>query len=518
MPISQYIYRIICYDEHTELDPFSSNVYWGDGYQEVYYIASGEFRSEGISDTEESTNALGGITRYKSNYRERYKLAGVVAIGQVAVLASLDRFDNKRIEVLNSRGDVVSTHIVNALDVEDTGNAGDANAQVLITWEDYPRTNAHPSNTRLTQNNTVGWDVDGDQLSDSDNGPAEAAESVNSFAEFTFAQLYQLISPTITSIIKAWVIKPSGQRFDFGTFQGKLGDSLNDPTKWSGNSNVWKFFSASSVVGNNAILTFNKYDFAISNGFVSTERSDNSVIVQFDLRTPRSNVASVQIPRLYTAWGAFSSTRVLDNSSGISGIWTIGNSIAENTLREYKSFRRPTSPTNSPVDATYDSYVLVQNTAIAQRYNTGSTTTGERIYEGALRTNGGYLAEWRRASYNNDSFSFSVSEGFEAGGRPLPLSSPQIGDFSFSYKFEREIAAGGFPDIGTTQSGNPPKIFLDGVLVSTISAITPSTQLALGSQSLNLSDLLVHEVTLVADTTGGFQVGMSFQVQIKPFV
>ncbi|NQX77515.1 hypothetical protein [Gilvibacter sp.] len=484
------------------------------------YFNSGEFRSEIVSETEESTNSDGSATRYKNVYKQRYKLTCVVPIGQVAALSSLDRFDTKSIEIINARGDVIGTHEVLSLDIEDTGGQGDGNAQVFITWEDGPRSSAHVSDTRLPEIYTVGWDVTGDLVSDSTpSQPAQAPHQAfgNPFGTFTFTQIYQTLASTQSVFIRAWVVRPSGQELDFGRFTGNLGDQLTDASKWIGGTTIHQFFDPSDSIGNGNTLTFNKYQFAIANGFLSNETDERSITLRFDLSLVQSNTASVELGITHTVWGGFSSVRVSNPTTGASDIWLISNENTSNTLREVSSFRRPTSPSNSPVDATYRQFINVENTQDFSRYNIGVSTNGERFYFGALRTNGGYLSEWQRATFDNDNFCFTVRETTGIQHAPDVLSNPATYTFQFTWLFLKETTAGGFPDVGTTQAANPPKAFLDGTQIASYPSITPTTTFLSGVQQITLPDTEVHTITLVADTTGQYQIGTEFEVQLKPY-
>jgi len=497
---------------------FSLNMFWGNDYQNVFYLCGdlGRPTFEDIIETE--TDITGQTERTQNTSIERYNLTTIASSPLLQFLKTIDKHDVKELHYLDT-GDV---YTIKNIDIEDSGERLTPSNLVTIAFEDEAITKVSDNVITLDDAKKAFWDNDNNGSADID-GEAQH-EPITIFSSvFNTWQLYyesDLVTPATSGdvLMLAYATSQSGAESLVGIFRGQFGDSFTDSSKWQSTQQIWDYFSVGSTVGHNNKLQFSKRAFAEDNGYLSDETEDRAVDVRFDLSIDGSTQESTTLSLVYTIWGAFHSARVLNVSPADYGYTTIGKINQKNTL-------------NTLIDNVQDlvgggittvtSSVLQSTTASSNTYVVGNANIPlEFGYTGLMTTPAGYVGNNFRGSSSGLNFTLGLNEvavisqaynvlNFTLGGDPYI--------FSFIWKYYREAAGGLFPILGDV-AALTAQILLDGVQIADISgSVAPATLTASGVQGVTLPDTQVHIVTIEALTNMGYTIFTDFEVQLKPY-
>ncbi|MGH1338307.1 MAG: hypothetical protein ACRBFS_19440 [Aureispira sp.] len=516
MSYKKYNTRIIAYNDYDTTGNFSCNAYWGGGHKVELYLDGREYRSTPEIEVEEYLDSYDRPNRYNTVQTERFVISVVCAQSIVASLQSIDMYDNIELQKLDENGLVLDEYIIRNVDFDDQGDALQLNSKIEISFQRYPVRRPTGGDIRFVTTETIGWDTTGDGLINTGPNGATAPFTGGYAGHFFATQIYQNLHGNSKIRIEVIATRQNGTSRTIGLFQGKIGSLLSDGTNWQGGVSMWRYFRPTDEIGNNQTFNFDKRRFAEDNDFLSDEANAKSVELTFNLRTTRGDVAPLHLPFVYSVWGGFSSAGVYSATTGESSVVTIGNPVSANTLMEMQSYRVPYQPVGSAADKIYSSFIRVETNPTFSRYSIGTAGVDEYFYDGRALTTGEYFFTWKRATYDNDNFTFSVNESNPITHTPQVIASSTARVFTFFWKYDRQTGSGGYPLAGGVVIGNPPKIYLDGNVIATLSGITPTTSFLSGSISITLPDTEIHEVTLAMDTTTGQLIGTEFECQIKP--
>ena len=516
MSYDYYNTKIVAYNKAEETGDFSNNIYWGSNYRTEFFLDGRQSRSGFNADIEEFTDSYDRPSRYKNVQTERFIITTLCSQSILNALRTIDQYDIKELHKLDSSGASVEVYDIRNIDIEDEGGSLDLNSKLEISFQMFPTRRPTGDNITFAVSETVGWDITGDGQIDVGPNGLDAPFTGGYNGTFSATQVYQNLRPNSLITLRAITTNPNGTRRNIATFVGKTGDLLSNADLWRSGINMWDYFGALDEIGTGKTITFDKKSFAEDNGYRSTEGLDRSVFLELELSSTRGNSAILNINKVYSIWGSFSSTGVYSDLTGESSIVTVGNDISSNTLLQMQSYRVPLVPAGSPSDALYESFIRVESNNVFSRYSFGTSGNNENYYEGSAITNGNYLTQWRRGTYDTDNFTLSINEGFPIVHTPDVITSPSLFDFEFVWKFDRQTGLGGFPVLGGIDDNNKPKIFLDGQQIAQLAIISSIIISASGIQSVTLSDTDVHEIDIAADTTNGYVIGTRIQVQLKP--
>ena len=492
-------------------DDFSMNCYWGNDYKNVFYLCGDFGRStfEDIIETE--TDSTGQTTRTQNTSIERFNLAVIVTTPLLQFLKSIDKHDVKEITLL----DINKTYSIKNIDIDDEGDKLTPNFLVNINFEDEPITKVSSNVFVLDDQKIAQFDNNGDNIPDI-NGEAEYLAVTGT--GFRTYQLYfesDGVTPATSGDVNLFVYAIADDGFEalVGVYTGAFGDAFNDSSKWQSTQQLWNYFSIGSNVGHTNFIIFDKQGFAEDNGYLSDEQEERAVEVRFELTIDNSTPAKTTLKKVYTIWGGFHSSGVQDFATGEYGITTIGKVNYKNSINTIQDLRFNLVTLASDIITNVS---LSSSTNYSNTYSISTIVNAEHAYNGIHTTKGGLTGENHRGSINRLNYTFGMDDlvpithilnvlNFTSGGTPF--------DFTFDWKYDKQD---NFPVIGDIN--NTATIYLDGAVVTTIPSIVPSAVpvLQTGSQTITLPDTDVHEVQVYAITTGGYDIDLKFQVQIKP--
>ena len=492
-------------------DDFSMNCYWGNDYKNVFYLCGDFGRStfEDIIETE--TDSTGQTTRTQNTSIERFNLAVIVTTPLLQFLKSIDKHDVKEITLL----DINKTYSIKNIDIDDEGDKLTPNFLVNINFEDEPITKVSSNVFVLDDQKIAQFDNDGDNIPDI-NGEAEYLAVTGT--GFRTYQLYfesDGVTPATSGDVNLFVSAIADDGFEalVGVYTGAFGDAFNDSSKWQSTQQLWNYFSIGSNVGHTNFIIFDKQGFAEDNGYLSDEQEERAVEVRFELTIDNSTPAKTTLKKVYTIWGGFHSSGVQVFGTGEYGITTIGQVNRKNNINNLQDIKN-NLVTNFTDLITF--FSLVSSNNFSNKYLIDTIDNTEYHFSGIQTSKGGFISEDNRGAINRLNYTFGLDEttaithtdnvlNFTSGGTPF--------DFSFDWKYDKQD---NFPTIGDVNS--TATIYLDGAVVTTIPSIVPSVVpvLQTGSQTITLPDTNLHEVELYIITTGGFDINLKFQVQIKP--
>ena len=505
------------YDETQEgFSDFSMNCYWGNSYQNVFYLCGDFGRStfEDIIETE--TDSTGQTKRTQNTSIERFNLVVVATTPLLQFLKSIDKHDVKIIELM----DTGAQYTIRNIDIDDEGDKLTPNFLVNINFEDEPITKIQSNIYAVDDQKIAYFDNNGDGTPDI-NGDAEYQAVTG--AGFTTYQLYYEsdgVTPAVSGDVNLFVYAIASDGFEalVGVFRGQFGDSWNDATKWQSTQQIWNYFAALTTVGHGNIMLFDKQGFSEDNGYLSDEQEERAVQVRFELQIDGGGLAKTTMQKVYTIWGGFHGCGVQVFATGEYGLTTIGQIDRKNTLQNLQDVRTDVSG-GTAINELIRAFTLTATTNFSNKYTIDVLpNNNEWYFKGVNVSKGGYISENNRAAEAKLNYVFALDSAvpithddnvlaFTTGSTPY--------DFTFDWKFDKQgTAFTNIGDVGTTAT-----VYLDGAVVTTIPAIVAGLApvLLTGSQTITLPDTNKHEVELSFVTTNGYDILVKFEVQIKPY-
>ena len=499
---------------------FSMNVYWGASYKNVFYIDGDMGRSTFTDVIETTVDSNGQTTRTENTSIQRFIIDVIVISPLMALLKTIDKHDVKQIEFLDT-GEIFN--IVN-LDIDDQGDTLTPTQLVYITFEDVPITK-NSSVTFIDNNAKLAyWDNNNDGTKDI-NGEAQFQTATPSNLFFETWQLYYEadgVTPASSGdvVIQVYAesqLSTASNKIEslVGVFRGAFNSLFSDSTKWQSTQNIWDYFNVSDKVGYGNTVRFDKGTFALDNGYYSDETEERAVSLRFELSIDGSAIQSTQLPLVYTVWGAFHSSGVQSAVTSEYGITTIGKIDQKNTLSTFAD-TKISLPSGS--SGTITSAVLTSFNSYSNTYVINSAGANENAYSGSLATPSGYLGSNFRGAFDTDNFTFAPNPAsdIQQGLNVLNFTtgvSPLI--FTVFYKYDRQTALGGFPELGNIPALGDAEILLDGVVVSN-PTIAPSNLQLVGNETFTLPGTGISVVKMRVPTTTSYEIFTEFEVQAKP--
>lgn len=489
-------------------DDFSLHSYWGSSYKNVLYIDGDQGRPEFETTITNVVHLNGQNERISISSVEKHNLVFIANIAWLPFLHSIDKHEVKELQFLD---DGRRYSILN-IDIDDSGQRTDLQQLVTITFEESISNQRTDDIIVLSETKVCSFDIDNSGTPVQD-GLARFDGSV-----FQAWQLYYEADGTtpatsgdITLLAKA--TNAEGLNNLVGVFSGSFGDNFSDSTKWQSTQSIWSFFTG--TVGHTNQITFDKSAYAIQNGYYSTETEDNAVQIEWELRIDSSDFVKVTLDYVLSVWGAFSSSRVQNFTTGQYGVYTMGKPVSTNTLSTIQDVRRPAGG-GSAVAVT--NFNLTSQTASIFEYSLGVAPSGETIYEGVLTTNGGYTANCFRGANSNANFIITHRE--VEVEQELNVENFTIGDNPFEirllWQYQRDTSQGAFSVLGNLTAQGDAYIAVDGVVQSNLNTILPSDTFKSGATFITLPDKQTHIISLVVPTDQGYEIKTEFEAQIKP--
>ncbi|OED34297.1 hypothetical protein AB832_08030 [Flavobacteriaceae bacterium (ex Bugula neritina AB1)] len=516
--------RIIAYNydksSGKNCSDFSMNVYWGEGYKNVYYLCGDQGRTTFENITETVLDPTGQTIKTQNSSIPVYIVNTLAISPLMAFLMSIDKHDVKQIEYLET-GEVFD---ITNITIDDQGDILDPMQLVYISYEDKAITKVSDvvytddqAKKAYFDNNDNGTpDIDGLAI-------FQATTPPNYF--FVTWQLYFLadgVTPATSGdvIMRVYAesqLSTSNNPIEslVGVFSGQFGDLFSDSTKWQSTQNIWDYFDLTNSVGHTNRVQFDKGAFAEDNGYYSDEIEDRAVKLRFEVSIDGSAFEKTTMELVYTVWGAFNSMGVQSPATSIYGITTIGKDDQKNTLSTISDSRIPLPAGNG---VTIQNAVLTSLNNFSNTYTIDTAPGGEHLYEASFTTSGGYVGSVSRGSFSADNFTFAVDPAssvyqaintlnFATGITPLALI--------IDWKYDRQTGAGGFPILGDITALGDAEILLNGVVLSN-PPIAPATQQVTGSVNVTLPDTGVHTVEFRIPTTTSREIFTKLELQAKP--
>lgn len=492
---------------------FSLNMFWGSDYKNVFYLCGDLGRStfEDIIETE--TDITGQTERVQNTSIERFNLTAVISTPLLQFLKTIDKHDVKELHFLDT-GDV---YTIKNIDIDDEGDRSTPSNLVVITFEDEAITKVSDSVITLDDAKQAFWDNDNNGVKDLD-GEAQA-EPIPFGVLFNTWQLYYEsdgITPATSGdiLMLVYATSQSGIESLVGIFRGEFGDAFTDSTKWQSTQQIWDYFAIGNTVGHTNKVQFDKKAFAEDNGYFSDELEDRAVDVRFDLSIDGSIQESTTLSLVYTVWGAFHRATNYGATDGNYGYITLGKVNQKNTLNTVID-TRIAQPAGTAT--TFTSAALSDTTNFSNEYVIDATPGGENSYAGLFTTPQGYVGENYRGTNGFGNYVLAPM-GNAVISQPLNILNFTLGgdprDFVFIWEYKKTGLA--YATLGDPLPANA-QILLDGVQIADISGLVGIlTTSAVAVQGVSLPDTGVHTVTLEVDTSAGFRIFTSFEVQIKP--
>jgi hypothetical protein len=507
--------KIIAYNYDSSssgCEDFSMNVYWGAEYKNVFYIDGSQGRSEFETIIETKTDITGQTTRTQNTSIEKY-IVSVLAISPLLpFLHSIDKCDVKQIEYLDT-GEV---YTITNIDIDDQGSTLDPTQLVYITFEDEPISKVSDIIFSDDDQKLAYWDNNDDGTQDID-GEAEYQAIGDVFNTWQLYFESDGVTPATSGDVIMLVYSKSVTNAEslVGIFEGQFGDSFSDSSKWQSVQSIWDYFNLADTVGHTNRVQFDKRAFAEDNGYFSDELEERAVDLRFELKINGSDSQATTLSKLYTVWGGFNIMKIQKPIEKAFGIYTIGKVNNKNTLNNFQDIKIP-FPSSTGVLA--DTSVLVATNNFSNTYQVGLSNASENYFDGVMVTRGGYSGRCQRGSFGSCNFTFGLDQNF-----PI-LQDVNILNFTtgndphiigLRWLWERDAGCGGFPTLQDIAVAGDAKLFLNGVLVTTFPAITPSTVLLTGLNNITLPDTEINTITFEAQLTSGYFIRTEFEAQLK---
>lgn len=508
--------KIIAYnfpESDSGCSNYSMNNYWGDNYYIALYLC-GDFGRPLDPKTiiEVESDITGQEIRTQNTTIQRHNLT-ITAISPILQsLYQIDKCDVKKLIFTDTNEE----YDIKNIDIEDSGDFLTPNHLVRITFEDEAITKVNTSIYTENSQKLAFWDNDNDGTADID-GAAEFDSASQVFNAWQLLYESDGVTPATSGNVTMLVYAVAQDTTEglIGVFNGVFGDAFSDSTKWQSTQNLWDYFNVGDIVGHTERVQFDKLNFAQENGYFSTEQSEKAVQLRFELSIDGGSAQPTTLEYVYTVWGAFNSFGVQSSVTTNYGVTTIGKVNQKNTLSTIQDTYLNIGSTTASVT----SAVLNTITNYSNQYVLGVSGSGERYYQGAFTSKGGYLGGSARGSYKTDNFTLSINDAspiiqqlnilnFTTGVTPYK--------FTFDWKYDRQTGLGGFPSLGDIVAAGDAKVFLDGVLVNTLPSIIPATLQVLGTQDITLPDTDVHTVKMYFATSSTYEIFTEFEVQLKP--
>lgn len=493
---------------------FSMNMFWGNDYKNVFYLCGDLGRSSFEDIIETETDITGQTARTQNTSIERYNLTVVASTPLLQFLKTIDKHDVKELHYLETN----DVYIIQNIDIEDDGDRLTPANLVTITFEDEAITKVTDATFTLDAAKQAFWDNDNNGSKDID-GEAQAEPVPFQRVMFNSWQLYYEsdgITPATSGdvLMMAYATTQGGIESLIGIFRGQFTDSFTDSSKWQSTQQIWDYFSVGSTVGHGNKIQFDKRAFAEDNGYLSDEFEDRAVDVRLDLSIDGSSPEPTTLSLVYTVWGAFHRGTGFGATNGNYGYVTLGKINQKNTLNNLID-TRVAQPAGTAT--TFTNATLFNTGNWFNEYLIDAVPGGENSYAGLMTTPLGYVGENYRGS---DGFGNYVlaPHGNAAVSQALNILNFTLGgdpkDFSFIWRYEK---TGTYTTLGDPFIGGNTQILLDGVQIADISgSVGPATTNAVGNQLVSLPDTQVHTVRIEVETSTGFTIFTSFEVQLKP--